>query len=65
MTVPSNSSPRATVPIAALLPYLLITFGIAWGLLGLYLVLPAEVTARLGEISASHPGFILGGYKNR
>jgi len=42
-----------------LLPYLLITFGIAWGLLGLYLALPAQATAKFGEISATHPGFIL------
>jgi len=44
---------------AALLPYLVITFGIAWGLLGLYLFLPAQATARFGDISATHPGFIL------
>lgn len=43
----------------SLVPFVLLTFGIAWGLLGLYLVLPAGLTARFGEISASHPGFIL------
>jgi membrane protease YdiL (CAAX protease family) len=47
------------VPFAALLPYLLITFGIAWGLLGLYILLPQQMTARFGELSASHPGFVL------
>lgn len=47
------------VPVSSLIPFLLITFGIAWGLLGLYLLLPAAVTERFGEISASHPGFIL------
>ena len=47
------------VPVIALLPYLLITFGIAWGLLGLYLFLPEQATARFGPLSASHPGFIL------
>lgn len=43
----------------ALLAFLVITFGIAWGLLGLYLFLPAQATARFGQISATHPGFIL------
>jgi uncharacterized protein len=47
------------VPIGSLVPYVLITFGIPWGLFGLYLILPAAVTAGLGEISASHPAFVL------
>jgi len=47
------------LPVSSLAPFVLITFGIAWGLPGLYLVLPSAVTARFGEISASHPGFVL------
>jgi membrane protease YdiL (CAAX protease family) len=47
------------VPFAALFPFLLITFGIAWGLLGLYILFPEQATARFGELSASHPGFVL------
>ena len=55
---PTNSLAQP-VPVIALLPYLLITFGVAWGLLGLYLIFPEQATARFGELSASHPGFIL------
>lgn len=47
------------VPVGSLVPFVLITFGIVWGLAGLYLLLPASVAASLGDISASHPGFIL------
>ncbi|MEZ5559789.1 MAG: serine hydrolase domain-containing protein [Pseudomonadales bacterium] len=54
-----TSDQSRDIQAGSLVPYMLITFGIAWGLLGLYLVLPAGATARLGEISASHPGFIL------
>lgn len=43
------------VPARALLSYFVITFGIAWGMLGLCLLMPE----RFGEISATHPGFIL------
>jgi uncharacterized protein len=50
---------RARVPFTALLPYLLITFGVAWGVLALYIFLPGRIIARFGEISASHPGFVL------
>ena len=42
-----------------LLPYLVITFGIAWGLLGLFLILPEQANGKFGELSASHPGFVL------
>lgn len=48
--------------MAALVPYLFISFGIAWGLLSLYLFWPEQVTPRMGEISASHPAFILAVY---
>jgi membrane protease YdiL (CAAX protease family) len=59
MTTESMAPRSQRVPAIALLPYLLITFGIAWGLLGLYLFFTEQVTARFGELSASHPGFIL------
>lgn len=55
----SSVHPAHDLPVSSLAGFLIITFGIAWGLLGLYLVLPAGVTARFGEISATHPGFIL------
>jgi membrane protease YdiL (CAAX protease family) len=59
MATASTGPYAPRVPFVALLPYLFITFGIAWGLLGLYVFLPERATARFGELSASHPGFIL------
>jgi membrane protease YdiL (CAAX protease family) len=59
MSTHRTSSGDQRVPFTALLPYLLITFGIAWGLFALYLVLPREMTATFGELSASHPGFVI------
>jgi membrane protease YdiL (CAAX protease family) len=50
------------VPSTAFGPYLLITFGLAWGVLVLYLLAPGGVTRALGEISARHPLFILAVY---
>lgn len=47
------------VPVAGLAPFLLITFSIPWALFGLYLALPPVLAEAFGEISASHPGFVL------
>ena len=59
MKFPSINSRQRGVPFFALLPYLLMTFGVAWGLLGAYIFLPQQATAQFGELSASHPGFII------
>ncbi len=60
----SNNADPATagspdVPSRALVPFLLLTFAISWGLIGLLLAAP-EVTSRwLGSVRASHPFFVL------
>ncbi|MEQ8860751.1 MAG: CPBP family intramembrane glutamic endopeptidase [Pseudomonadales bacterium] len=59
MVTDSSARRSAQVPAVALLPYLIIAFGLPWSLLLLYVALPDQLTARLGEISASHPAFIL------
>jgi hypothetical protein len=50
------------VPGIAMLPYLVITFGLSWGLLALYIFLPEPITEMFGAISASHPAFIIAVY---
>lgn len=55
----SSTIQRKDVPFLALMPYLLIVFGVVWGLLGAYIFLPEQTTARFGSVSASHPAFIL------
>jgi len=47
------------VPVAALVPFVLITFGIAWGVFCLFLFAPDAVTAVFGEISGRNPLFFL------
>jgi len=47
------------VPSTALLPFVLTTFAITWGIVGLYIVRPDTAVAWFGEISGRHPAFIL------
>ena len=47
------------IPTWTLIPFLLLTFAITWGLVGVYIVFPEWATARFGEISGRHPFFFL------
>ena len=47
------------IPSQALIAFLILTFGITWGLIGLYIVRPEWALATFGEISGSHPFFFL------
>ncbi len=49
----------ARIPSVALIPFVLLTFGITWGLIGLYIFWPEWASATFGEISGSHPFFFL------
>ncbi|MCM2372735.1 CPBP family intramembrane glutamic endopeptidase [Aporhodopirellula aestuarii] len=49
-----NDMPSYVLPI-----FFFITFLITWGTVGLYIVFPEFATARLGQISGSHPAFFL------
>jgi membrane protease YdiL (CAAX protease family) len=59
MQMHSPAAQPDPVPWTALAPFLLITFGIAWGILALYIFWPGPVGALFGEISGHHPLFIL------
>jgi len=48
-----------SVPLVALVPFLIIVFGVTWGLLGLYALAPETMNATFGEIGGDHPLFIL------
>ena len=50
------------VPEGALLPFLVLTYGIAWGVFVLFALFPDEITRFMGEPSGSHPLFILAVY---
>lgn len=46
----------------SLLPFIIITFGLAWGLVGLLIMFPVHVEAIFGKLSAKNPLFILAVY---
>jgi len=50
------------LPSSALLPFLLITFGVAWSLFALLAVFPDWIAQRFGPLSGRHPLFILAVY---
>jgi len=58
----SSGKDRLQVPVSSLLAFLLITFGLAWGILALFIFLPAQITALFGELSGEHPLFFLAVY---
>ena len=47
------------IPAKSLLPFLLTTFAITWGIIGFYVISPQTAVALLGEISGRHPAFFL------
>lgn len=59
MDIDLASAHRYPVPLIALAPFLLLTFGLAWGILALYILLPGPMTAIFGQLSGHHPLFIL------
>ena len=50
------------VSFISLLPFLLISFGLAWGILGLFIFLPDQMTPVFGELTGQHPLFFLSVY---
>ena len=62
--MPPNTSVREAyiVPFRSFTPFLLISFGLAWGILGLYVFLPEQMGALFGQITGKHPLFFLAVY---
>lgn len=50
------------VPLRSFIPFLLISFGLAWGILGLYIFLPEKMTSVFGQLTGNHPLFFLAVY---
>jgi membrane protease YdiL (CAAX protease family) len=57
-----NLSNRRQVPFISLVPFLLIAFGLAWGILAMFIFLPNQMTALFGELTGQHPFFFLAVY---
>jgi uncharacterized protein len=47
------------IQFSLLVPFLLITFALAWGILGLFIFLPEQMTRLFGELTGQHPLFFL------
>lgn len=50
---------RSDLPFVSLVPFLLITFVIAWGILALYIFLPDQMARVFGQLTGQHPLFFL------
>ena len=50
------------IPIRSFIPFLLISFGLAWGVLGLYIFMAKPMEAVFGQLTGSHPLFFLAVY---
>ena len=50
------------VPFRSLGPFLLISFGLAWGIIGLYIFLPEPMGVVFGQLTGDHPLFFLAVY---
>lgn len=60
MMTASDSKPGVfKVPFWSLIPFLVISFGLAWGILGLFIFLPDLMAGVFGELSGQHPLFFL------
>jgi membrane protease YdiL (CAAX protease family) len=58
----SSTADQGPISFGSLFPFLLITFGLAWGLFGLFVLLPGPIEHLFGELRASNPLFILAVY---
>ncbi|MDY7014258.1 MAG: type II CAAX endopeptidase family protein [Cyanobacteriota bacterium] len=59
MKIDTSDARQYQIPFISLVPFLLITFGLTWGILALFILLPKQMTAIFGELSGQHPLFIV------
>jgi hypothetical protein len=62
MILGSSGTDRGQIPFISLVPFLLFAFGLAWGVLGLFIFLPDQMTKVFGELTGQHPLFFLAVY---
>ncbi|OKH19792.1 CPBP family intramembrane glutamic endopeptidase [[Limnothrix rosea] IAM M-220] len=56
---PSNADQQYQIPFVSLVPFLLMTFGLTWGLFALFIFFSEPITEIFGAVSGQHPLFIL------
>ena len=62
MDINLSNTDREKIPVKSLIPFLIITFGLAWGILALYIFLTDQMTALFGQLTGNHPLFFLAVY---
>ncbi|MCW5962962.1 MAG: CPBP family intramembrane metalloprotease [Bryobacterales bacterium] len=62
MTEQSAGSGKDPIPVSSLIPFLLMAFGLAWGIIALFVVIPQQMAAAVGELSGDHPLYFLAVY---
>jgi len=62
MGVSELISDKKQIPFKSLIPFLLITFGLAWGILALFIFLPDQMNSIFGKLTGQHPLFFLAVY---
>lgn len=55
----NSEAERPALPLLSLLPFMVITFVIAWGVLALYIFLPDRMAELFGQLTGQHPLFFL------
>lgn len=58
----SSTTDKIQIPFKALMPFFLVTFGLAWGIVALFILLPDRMTVLFGELTGQHPLFFLAVY---
>jgi len=58
----SSTNQTYQTPTQALVPFLIISFSIAWGIIGLYVFLGDSMEALFGQLTGNHPLFFLAVY---
>jgi membrane protease YdiL (CAAX protease family) len=58
----TDGSTNADIPFITLVPFLIIAFGLAWGILALFIFLPDQMTSIFGQLTGQHPLFFLAVY---
>ncbi len=62
MIIAPSGTDRHQIPFISLVPFLLIVFGLAWGILALFILLPKQMAEVFGELTGQHPLFYLAVY---
>lgn len=62
MITGSSGTDKRNIHFLSLIPFLLIAFGLAWGILALFIFLPNQMTGIFGALTGQHPLFFLAVY---